>query len=790
MGLRDRFQAIWRAPVSGAEIKPEAPEQKAIHLIEEGNAFEDEGKNDEAIRRYEEAILLAPGLARAHLNRGNILLAIERTEEALGAFGTALSLDPDYAAAHYNVGNAYARMGQHEAALNAYREAIQLKPDFADAEVALGCAQEDLGLLEDAAASYGRALEIQPDYADVHGNLGKVLTNLGRLDDATASFRRAQEIRPDSAETHFNLGMALRANGQRESALASLNRALEINPEHAAAHGEVGAILLELGQFAASIESSRKALAINPGFVLVHNNLGCAFKELGQFDAAAEHYNQALEISPDSVMLHSNLGITQFEAERFEAAVTSLRRALEIDPDCVIAHTNLGVALKELGQHNAAVASCRRALEIKPDFVEALDILLFIHNCLADQPVEVMLADAKHYGVMVAQRARAHTTWLNSAEPNRPLRVGMVSGDLRNHPVAFFLENVLAALKTQSSERLSIVAYSNHPGFDQVSQRIKANCAGWHQVAGLSDEHLAQRIREDEIDILIDLSGHTAHNRLPMFAWKPAPVQAAWLGYFATTGVTAIDYLIADPWTLPDSEESNFTEAIWRLPETRLCFTAPQENVDIAPLPALQNGYITFGCFNNLTKMNDDVVALWAQILNAMPGSRLFLKCKQLQEAQIRQSVVERFSAHGVDGNRLLMENPDIRANYLSAYNRVDIALDPFPYTGGTTSVEGLWMGVPVLTLAGERFLSRQGIGLLMNSGLPEWIASDPSDYVRRAISLASDLQSLAALRSSLRQLVLASPIFDAPRFARHFEDTLRGMWRKWCEHQQATGST
>jgi len=785
MGLRDRFRSIWRAPANGHEIKPETPEQSAMRLIDEGNALEDEGRNEEALRRYEEAILLAPGLARAHLNRGNILLANDMIEEALGAFTTALSLDSGYAAAHYNIGNTYARMGQHEAALNAYKKAIRLNPEFVDAEVALGCAQEDLGQLEDAAASYGRALEIQPDYAEVHGNLGKVLVKLGQLDDAVASFRRALEIMPNSAEMHFNLGMALRTSGQRDSALASLNRALEINPEHAAAHGEVGAILLELRQFDASIASSRRALAINPGFVLVLNNLGCALKEIGQFDAAVAYYHQALEIVPDSVMLHSNLGITHFEAEQFDAALTSLRRALAIDPDFATAQVNLGVALKELGQHDAAVACCRRALEIKPDFVEALDILLFIHNCLADQPVAVMLADAKHYGELVAHQARPYTNWCNSPEPSRCLRVGMVSSDLRNHPVAFFLENVLAALKTLASEHLSIVAYPSHPGFDLVSERIKAHCAGWHSVAGLSDEQLAQRIREDEIDILIDLSGHTAHNRLSMFAWKPAPVQVAWLGYFATTGVSAIDYLIADPWTLPETEESNFIEAIWRLPETRLCFTPPEENVEVAPLPALTNGYITFGCFNNLTKVNDDVVALWARVLNAVPDSRLFLKAKQLQEASVRQSVVERFGVHGVGADRLIMEGPDSRANYLSAYNRVDIALDPFPYTGGTTSVEGLWMGVPVLTLAGERFLSRQGIGLLMNSGLPEWIAADTDDYVARAVSHASDLQSLAVLRSGLRQQVLASPIFDAPRFARHFEDALRGMWRKWCAQQQ-----
>jgi predicted O-linked N-acetylglucosamine transferase (SPINDLY family) len=306
---------------------------------------------------------------------------------------------------------------------------------------------------------------------------------------------------------------------------------------------------------------------------------------------------------------------------------------------------------------------------------------------------------------------------------------------------------------------------------------------------GLSDEQAAQNIQTDGIDILIDLSGHTAHNRLPMFAWKPAPVQVSWLGYFATTGVPTMDYLLADPWTLPASEESSFTEKIWRLPQTRLCFTPPRSDIVVSPLPALSNGYVTFGCFNNLTKMNDAVVTLWAQILNAVPASRLFLKARQIKQASARQETIDRFAAHGIETSRLILEDYVPRENYLAAYHRVDMALDPFPYPGGTTTAEALWMGVPVLTLAGERFLSRQGVGLMMNAGLPEWVAADSSDYLARAVAHAGDLQKLAALRTGLRPQVLSSPIFDAPLFAGHFETALRGMWHAWCAQNAAQGA-
>jgi protein O-GlcNAc transferase len=355
--------------------------------------------------------------------------------------------------------------------------------------------------------------------------------------------------------------------------------------------------------------------------------------------------------------------------------------------------------------------------------------------------------------------------------------------------VGYFAEGALTSLAQNASGRLELFAYPSHSCTDAVAERIKASCRGWCSLVGVSDEAAALRIREDSIDILIDLSGHTAHNRLPLFAWKPAPVQVSWLGYFATTGVEAIDYLVADPWTLPESQETNFTEKIWRLPETRLCFTVPNEDADITPLPALRNGYVTFASFNHMSKLNDDVAALWARVLDAVPHSRLLLKAKQLTEASVRQRAVNLFAARGIDPARLVLEGPVSRSEYFLAYQRVDIALDPFPYPGGTTTVEALWMGVPVLTLAGDRFLSRQGIGLLMNAGLPQWIADSPKDYVARAALHANDLNALADLRTRLRGQVLRSPIFDAPRFASHLEAALREMWLRWCRLQKAPTS-
>jgi predicted O-linked N-acetylglucosamine transferase (SPINDLY family) len=710
MGLFDRFRTL----VGGREIADENGEQNALGSIAEGNAHEDDGRLDEAMRCYEAAIRLAPYLARAHLNRGNVLLAMDDAEGALAAYATALALGPDSAAAHFNTGNTHRRIGRRDAAITSYRRAIELQPDFVDAELALG----------------------------------DVLKDLGRIDSAVICYYRVLELKPSSVVVCVHVGNMLR----------------------------------EAGQFEGAAESYRQALQLEPDYAEVHCYLGNVLQKLGQFENAVISYRQALQIKPDLPEAHNNLGVVQKELGLpLNVAAASYRRALEIKPDFAEAHINLGTAFLDIGTVDDAVACYQRALEISPSLIEARSQLLFIHNYQVDAPANVLLAEAIRYGEFSVRDICPYTAWENQPDPSRCLRVGLVSGDFRQHPVGNFLESVLAALMTEADGTLAVLLYASHTRTDEITERMKLNCHGWRSVVGMSDETLARQVREDSIDILIDLSGHTPYNRLPMFALKAAPVQLSWLGYFATTGVPGIDYLIADKWTLPESEEVNFTEKIWRLPETRLCFTPPDVAMEVSPLPALSKGYVTFACCNNLPKMNDAVVALWARVLVAVPNSCLFLKAKQLDIDAVRQSTLERFVAHGIDPERLILEGPTRRAEYFSAYQRVDIALDPFPYTGGTTSVESLWMGVPVLTLAGKSFLSRQGVGLLMNAGLPEWIAEDHDDYVARAVSHAGDLQALSSLRSELRQRVLDSPIFDAPRFAQHFETALRGMWQKWC---------
>ncbi|MBM4060179.1 MAG: tetratricopeptide repeat protein [Planctomycetes bacterium] len=545
--------------------------------------------------------------------------------------------------------------------------------------------------------------------------------------------------------------------------------------------------LLNSGQLVALEGRAQAMLARYPASGFLWNLLGAVLSMQGKDGLQA--LQKARTFLPMDPEVLANLGSALGAHGRYEEAEDCCLRAIANRPGFAPAHINLGNVRLNQGRWVDAEASYRRALQLKPDYTDAHSGLLFIHNYRQDASPAAMLAEAQRYGEAMAARARPFQHWDNPPDPDRCLRIGLLSGDLGAHPVGYFLVGVLRALAAQQAGRLEFFAYANRTFIDDVNAQLRVCCRDWCPTAGLDDRTLANRIRDDGIDLPLDLAGHTLYNRLPVLAWRPAPVQITWLGYFATTGVAAVDYLLADPWSLPDSEAGHFTERIWRLPETRLCFTPPDVAVAVGPLPALASGCVTFGCFNKLTKINDGVVALWSRLLGSVPGSRLFLKAEQLGEAAVRGTIVGRFAAHGLGAERLILEEAEPRAAYLATYRRVDIALDPFPYTGATTSAESLWMGVPVLTLAGQRFPSRQGVSLLQNVGLPEWIAADQQDYVARAAAHAADLEGLAALRQRLRPQLLASPFCDAVRFARHFAGALRGMWTQWCDRQRAGGA-
>jgi predicted O-linked N-acetylglucosamine transferase (SPINDLY family) len=657
-------------------------------------------------------------------------------------------------------------------------------PDFGFGWKLLGGALQMQG--KDALPAFQKVTELMPDDAEAHYNLGVVLKSAGRLEAAAASYRRAVALQPEHAEAHGNLGNTLKDLGQLDAAVASYRRAIQIKPGSADAHNNLGTALKDLGQLDAAVASYRLALQIKPDFADAHYNLGNALKDLGQLDAAVTSYRRALQIKPDFVLALINLGTALKELHQFENSIACYRKAVEIKPDFAEAHGNIGSVLKDLGQLEDAVASHRRALEIKPDYVEARSNLLFALNYTASHASSYCLAEAREYGRRVSEKVTSRfSAWQCSDSPQR-LRVGIVSGDLNKHPVGYALKSLLEQL---DSARVEFYAYPTGNRVDEFTALIKPYFASWKPLYDLSDAAAARLIHADGVHVLLDLSGHTAHNRLPMFAWKPAPVQASWLGYFATTGVAEMDYLLMSEAAVPKAHREHFTETVWYLPDTWLCFTPPEVDLPVTELPALKNGYITFGCFQRLDKLGEEVLSAWANIFNALLGAQLRMACKPLGDPAVAAQFVERLRRHGIDPARVAMSGAaPSREVYLTRYAEVDVMLDSFPYPGVTTTCEALWMGVPTLTIAGDTLLSRQGTGVLAAAGMENWVATSVADYADKAVALAGGLPKLAALRAGLRAQVLASPLFDAPRFARNFEAALWGMWQ--AKHQSNSSSS
>ena len=737
----------------------------------------------DALAVLRRATALLPADVDVLSNLGGVLVARGELDEASDCYRRALRIQPGFAQAHSNLGDVMARQGHWQAAEASCRQALSLQPGLAAAHLNLGNALKGLGRLNDAVASYRETVARSPHLAEGHTALGMALRQQGFVAEAVAHLNKSVVLRPDHAATHDQLGVALHAAGQTEAALGSLQRALVLQPRSAAAHFHLGNVLADLGRTDKAVRHYHDALALEPGHAEVQANLGVSLLALKQVVPAVAALRQAVALQPSHALTHSNLGNALMAQGLMHDALASHAQALALAPELGLVHRNLAHVLKAVGEPEAALAQLEQALALDPEHLAVHSEVMFVQQYLAQTPSrgEARLAAARRFGELAHRRARPFTSWANSPLPERCLRIGLLSADLRAHPVGYFVETVLAALSRAATGRVDILVYANQRENDAVSQRLRPCCSQWHTVVDLDDTALANLIRNDKVDVLIDLSGHTLNNRLPVLAWKPAPVQLSWLGYCGSTGLSSVDALIADPWIVPENCTGEFIEPVVRLPQTFLCFTPPPFDLAAGPPPAHADGGIRFGCFNQLAKMNDEVVAVWAKVLQAVAGSRLLLQAQTLQDPAIGARVFDRFARNGIRPDRLSLQPAQDRASYLAAYRQVDIALDPFPYPGGTTTLEALWMGVPVLTLPGSSALSRQGFSILQNLGLGDWVAKDADEYVSLAVQHAADKMTLAALQHSLRERLLSSPLCDAPHFAGHLEQAVRALWRDWC---------
>ncbi|MEW6330093.1 MAG: tetratricopeptide repeat protein [Pseudomonadota bacterium] len=539
----------------------------------------------------------------------------------------------------------------------------------------------------------------------------------------------------------------------------------------------------------------RRAIALRPGIADAHFNLGVALYMQGKVDEAIQSYRQALKRKPDHTYALFNLGKALLTATQLDEALSCFERVMRmkpapgdnIPPDFAsIIHHAVASAFKAQGRIQEAVKHYHKALTLNPGLTKAHSDLLLALNYDSTDPAAVFQEHVRwgeHHG-RPDPSSRVHG---NSRVIDRPLRIGYVSPDLYKHVVPLFFEPLLA-----NHDRASIVpvCYAEAWKQDEVTARLRTLSSEWRDTCDMDDARLADRIRADGIDILVDLAGHTAKSRLTVFARKPAPVQVTYLGYPNTTGLTAVDYRLTDAWADPPGETDAFhTEQLVRLSRGFLCYQAPPSTATIAPLPCLSTGRITFGSFNNLSKVTSGTINLWSDILKAVPGSRLLLKNTSFKDDPTRQYYYREFAKRGVGDDRLDLRGP-LRntSDHQAVYNEVDIALDPFPYNGTTTTYEALWMGVPVIVLAGRMHAGRVGVSILTQTGLTEYIARDPDHYVRIAVELAASPARLSELRSSLRQRVAGSPACDAKAFTQGVEQAYREMWKKWCETGNARG--
>jgi len=630
-------------------------------------------------------------------------------------------------------------------------------------------------------SAYQQALQLRPDYGPAHLNRGEVLARLGEKAAAISAFRDAIALKPDYALAYNNLGILLSEAGQSDDAIASCREAIRLKPNFAAAYNSLGLALAKVGQLEEAAHAYETALQFKPRYAEAQNNLGLVFQSRRQIDKAIEAFQTALRLHPAYAEALSNLSDTWKSCGQLDKAVEACESALRLKPDLSEAHTNLGNLLKDRGEIEAALSSYRRAIESKPQDSAAYSNLVYTLEFQSGHSASgEAQGERENWNRLFGHATNRFAATPPAGDaPGRRLRIGYISPFFRHHVIG---TNLWPLFRHHDRESFELFCYSGVALPDQLTGDLRRHADHWAGTLGISDETLAEIIHRDRVDVLVDLTQHLAGNRLPLFAHRPAPVQVSFAGYPEGTGLEAIPYRISDKWLEPDGKpEPNGTrikarghEQIYLL-DSFWCYAPSGEEPAINELPALNSGVITFGSLNNFCKVNEPLLKLWARVLKMVRHSRLVILS---HDGSHRQKALQFLEREGIESRRVEFIAPCPREEYLKLYHRIDVVLDPFPYNGHTTSLDALWMGVPVVGLCGERPVSRAGLSQLSNLGLPELVAHSEDAYVDIATRLANDLPRLTGLRGNLRQRMEKSVLMDAPHFARQIEACYRAMWK------------
>ncbi len=631
------------------------------------------------------------------------------------------------------------------------------------------------GNLEQAEHCYREGAAADPKDAACHSNLGYVLYEQGRRADAEVALERAVKLDQTDYDAYYLLGNISRDRQELPRAIVCYRTALRLKPDFDFCRRELCVALAQSGK----IEEAQQVVDEGPSFdadsATYHFFKGNLHNAREQLVEAVDCFEKAVALSPNDPAILVNLCSVELKRLNVFSALPKLQRILELDPGNAQCFSLLATANQFIGRYDLTVDFYRRALELDANNLVAHQNLLFAMAHLPALPAHEYLQEARTFSAKARAIASPYTNWECGEwkRHSRPLRVGFVSGDLCYHSVGFFLHDVLENL---DSSKVACVAYSNRVEEDAYTASLKRHFCEWNVVSALNDAALARKIHEDRIDVLVDLSGHTGLNRLSVFAWRPAPVQVTWLGYWASTGLAEIDFMLVDRTSVHDDEASHFVESLWFLPDTRLCLSTPHVPVPVQPLPALNKDYVTFGSFQTPSKVTDETLTVWSGLLAHMPSARLRLQCRGFEFPESAKRMHERLASAHIDCQRVELVGTASFMDYLAAYGDVDVVLDTLPFPGGTTTAQALWMGVPTVTLRGETLVTRQGESMLRCVGLDDWVAPSPQDYIRIACEKAKDLQALRTLRETLRDRFMKSPLSDSARFARNLEVALEDM--------------
>jgi predicted O-linked N-acetylglucosamine transferase (SPINDLY family) len=651
---------------------------------------------------------------------------------------------------------------EYSAAETSIIELLEKNKDNAFGWKSLGVCYQLMSRYDEALQAYKNNIKITREDYETYNNIGLIYFNKKLYMKALKNLYRSLKINKNNGDAHNNIGCTLVALGKVKESEIYFKTAITLNNNLTSAYFNLASTYKELGEITKSKMYANKCLENDKNYYLAINLLGVINEIEGNLIEAEDKYKKCIEINDKYSQSYSNLANIQKKYGNLTLAKRLYEKSISIDSEVAEYYNNYGNILKDEGDYFDAINLYKKALEINNNDMKIHSNLIFCLNYHTDLKDDGK-KEVEKYSKIMRSNGKKNSRLID----NKKIRIGFVSADLYKHPVSYFLKTVL---KNINKERYEIYTYYNNTIEDEETINIKKYVNNWVNINFKKDIEVVSLIEQDNIDILIDLSGHTAGNRLGVFTYKPAPIQITWLGYCATTGIKEIDYLIADECVIPRNEEKYFTEKILRMPDVYFCFSKPEFDIKVEQLPAIKNGFITFGCFNNASKITDDLIIVWSEILKSIENSKIILKSKQFNDDIYVEKIINIFEKNDVNKNKITFLKSSERNNYLRQYNLIDISLDTFPYPGATTTIESLWMGVPVVAIKGNSFLSRNGETILLNSGMENWISQDKNDYINKAIKYKNDIESLSVLRKELRTKLINSNIFNDLKYIKNYE--------------------